>query len=66
MQMRCRSPSGSVTTWAWHGILKEVKQILHQNDVIINGKPCRDPKMGIGIFDIIALPEDQQVLPHPP
>jgi small subunit ribosomal protein S4e len=36
--------------------LKEVKQILHQNDVIINGKPCRDPKMGIGIFDIIALP----------
>lgn len=37
--------------------LKEVKQILHQNDVIINGKPCRDPKMGIGIFDIIALPK---------
>lgn len=37
--------------------LKEVKQILHQNDVIINGKPCRNPKMGIGIFDIIALPK---------
>ena len=37
--------------------MKEVKQILHQNDVIINGKPCRDPKMGIGIFDIIALPK---------
>jgi small subunit ribosomal protein S4e len=37
--------------------LKEVKQILHQNDVIINGKPCRDPKMCIGIFDIIALPK---------
>jgi small subunit ribosomal protein S4e len=37
--------------------LKEVKQILHQNDVIINGKPCTDPKMGIGIFDIIALPK---------
>ena len=37
--------------------LKEVKQILHQNDVIINGKPCSDPKMGIGIFDIIALPK---------
>jgi small subunit ribosomal protein S4e len=37
--------------------LKEVKQILHQNDVIINGKACRDPKMGIGIFDIIALPK---------
>lgn len=37
--------------------MKEVKQILGQNDVIINGKPCRDPKMGIGIFDIIALPK---------
>jgi small subunit ribosomal protein S4e len=37
--------------------LKEVKQILHQNDVIINGKPCRDPRMGIGTFDIIALPK---------
>jgi small subunit ribosomal protein S4e len=36
--------------------MKEVKQILKQKDVIINGRPCRDPKMGIGIFDIIALP----------
>lgn len=37
--------------------MKEVKQILSQNDVIINGRPCRDPKMGIGIFDIIAMPK---------
>ncbi len=37
--------------------LKEVKQILHQNDVIINGRPCRDARMGIGIFDIISLPK---------
>jgi len=37
--------------------LKEVKQILGQKDVIINGRACRDPKMGIGIFDIIALPK---------
>ncbi len=37
--------------------LKEVKQILNQNDVIINGRPCRDAKMGIGIFDIISLPK---------
>ncbi|HOX35297.1 MAG TPA: 30S ribosomal protein S4e [Methanoregulaceae archaeon] len=37
--------------------MKEVKQILSQKDVIINGRPCRDPKMGIGIFDIIALPK---------
>jgi small subunit ribosomal protein S4e len=37
--------------------LKEVKQILNQNDVIINGRSCRDAKMGIGIFDIISLPK---------
>ena len=37
--------------------MKEVKQILGQNDVIINGRPCRDPKLGIGIFDIIAMPK---------
>jgi small subunit ribosomal protein S4e len=37
--------------------LKEVKQILNQNDVIINGRPCRDARMGIGIFDIISLPK---------
>ena len=35
---------------------KEVKQILKQKDVFINGRPCRDQKLGIGIFDIIALP----------
>ncbi len=37
--------------------MKEVKQILHQRDVIVNGRPCRDPRMGIGIFDIISLPK---------
>lgn len=37
--------------------LKEVKQILGQRDVIINGRPCRDPRMGIGIFDIISMPK---------
>jgi small subunit ribosomal protein S4e len=36
--------------------MKEVKQILGQRDILVNGKPCRDPKMGIGIFDIIAIP----------
>jgi small subunit ribosomal protein S4e len=36
--------------------MKEVKQILKQKDVLINGRPARDPKMGIGIFDVIALP----------
>jgi small subunit ribosomal protein S4e len=37
--------------------MKEIKQILRQKDVIVNGRPCRDPKMGVGIFDIVALPK---------
>jgi small subunit ribosomal protein S4e len=37
--------------------LKEAKQVLSQKDVIINGRPCQDPKMGIGIFDIISMPK---------
>ncbi len=37
--------------------MKEVRQILKQRDLIINGRPCRHPSMGIGIFDIIALPK---------
>jgi small subunit ribosomal protein S4e len=36
--------------------MKEVKQILIQKDIIINGKPCRNARMGIGIFDIISIP----------
>src|SRR5512133_1067459 len=37
--------------------MKEIKQILRQKDVIVNGRPCRDPKMGVGIFDIVSLPK---------
>jgi small subunit ribosomal protein S4e len=37
--------------------LKEAKQVLAQRDVMVNGRPCRDPRMGIGIFDIISLPK---------
>jgi small subunit ribosomal protein S4e len=36
---------------------KEVRQVLAQRDIIINGRTCRDPRMGIGIFDIISLPK---------
>jgi len=36
---------------------KEAKQILRQRDMIVNGRPCRHFDMGIGIFDIIALPK---------
>ncbi|MDD1720133.1 MAG: 30S ribosomal protein S4e [Methanoregulaceae archaeon] len=37
--------------------LKEVKQILRQGDLVVNGRTCRDPSMGIGIFDIISIPK---------
>lgn len=38
--------------------LKEVKKILHERAVIVNGKPCSDPKQGIGVFDIISIPKE--------
>jgi small subunit ribosomal protein S4e len=40
--------------------MKEVKLILSQRAVLVNGKPCRDPRMGIGIFDIISIPKTEQ------
>ena len=36
--------------------MKEIKKILKDRSLLVNGKPCRDPKMGIGVFDIVALP----------
>lgn len=38
------------------GNMKEVRQILNQRDVILNGRYCRDPKIGIGVFDVISIP----------
>ena len=40
--------------------MKEVKMILSDRSVLVNGKPCRDPRMGVGIFDIIAIPKMDQ------
>ncbi|HWQ67186.1 MAG TPA: 30S ribosomal protein S4e [Methanospirillum sp.] len=37
--------------------MKEVKQILRQRDIIVNGRACRHADMGIGIFDIISIPK---------
>ncbi len=36
--------------------MKEVTQILHSGNVLLNGRVCRNPQIGIGIFDIIAIP----------
>jgi len=40
--------------------MKEVKLILSQRSVLVNGKPCRDPRMGVGIFDIVSIPKMDQ------
>ena len=40
--------------------MKEVKLILSSRSVLVNGRPCRDPRMGIGIFDIISIPKTDQ------
>lgn len=40
--------------------MKEVKLILANRAVLVNGRPCRDPRMGVGIFDIISIPATDQ------
>jgi len=36
--------------------MREARQILNSGSIIINGKACKDPKRGIGVFDIISVP----------
>ena len=36
--------------------MREVKRVLKSRAVLVNGAVCTDPKMGVGVFDIIALP----------
>lgn len=35
----------------------EVKKVLHQRDVLVNGRACKDPRMGLGVFDIVSIPK---------
>jgi len=35
----------------------EVRKILHQRDVLVNGRACRDPQIGLGVFDIVSIPK---------
>ena len=37
--------------------MKEVKKILKDRSILVNGVVCSDPKLGIGVFDIIAIPK---------
>lgn len=44
---------------------KEVKAILHDKDVIVDGKKRREAKMPVGLMDVISIPaikEDYRVL----
>ena len=36
--------------------MREVRQILNAGSVIVNGKACKDPALGIGVFDIVSVP----------
>jgi len=36
---------------------RETKRILNEGDVLVNGKVRRDRKFGVGIFDIITIPQ---------
>lgn len=39
------------------GNMKEVKRILGQRQIIVNGRAVTNPKIGLGIFDIISIPK---------
>ena len=39
------------------GNASEVRKILHQRDVIVNGRACRNPQMGLGVLDIVSIPK---------
>jgi small subunit ribosomal protein S4e len=36
---------------------KEVKKVLKDRSVLLNGVVCTDPKLGVGVFDIVAIPK---------
>jgi small subunit ribosomal protein S4e len=36
--------------------MREARQVLNAGSVILNGKACKDPRRGIGVFDIVSVP----------
>jgi small subunit ribosomal protein S4e len=36
--------------------MREARQVLNAGSVILNGKACKDPRRGIGVFDIVSIP----------
>lgn len=37
--------------------MKEVKKVLKDRSVLVNGVVCTDSKLGVGVFDIVAIPK---------
>jgi small subunit ribosomal protein S4e len=36
--------------------MREARQVLNAGSVLVNGRACKDPKMGVGVFDIVSVP----------
>ena len=36
---------------------KEVRKVLHESNVVVNGKVRRDPSIPIGVMDVISVPK---------
>jgi small subunit ribosomal protein S4e len=36
--------------------MREARQVLKAGSIIVNGKVCKDPRLGIGVFDIVSVP----------
>lgn len=34
---------------------REVQQMLHAGRVLVNGRPCKDPRLPVGFFDVLSL-----------
>lgn len=37
--------------------MSEARKVLQQRDIIVNGRPCRDTRIGLGVFDIVSIPK---------
>src|SRR3989339_1732201 len=38
--------------------MTETRRLLRQNKVLVDGKRRIDPAFGVGLFDVLSLPED--------
>lgn len=36
--------------------MREARQILNAGSIIVNGKACKNPALGLGVFDIVSVP----------